>query len=338
MLPISVVMPAWNAAETLEAAVASVLAQSEPNFELIVVDDGSTDATPALLARLAAGDRRLVVLTRPHEGIVAALNAGLAQVRGRYVARMDADDVAMPERLARQRAHLDAHPDIGLVSCRVRHQAPDGQTNAGYAWHVDWLNDLVDERALALNRFVESPFAHPSVMFRAELPSRHGGYRAGPFPEDYELWLRWYERGVRMHKLPETLLVWNDLPGRLSRTHENYAVDAFYRLKAEYLARWLARNNPRHPEIVVWGAGKTSRQRARLLEAQGLVVRAYVDVAEAKRGRTCYGKPIWLYDELTNPAQGFVVSYVGKRGAGAFIRGHLTAHGFAEGRHFLLAA
>ncbi|HEY9723798.1 MAG TPA: glycosyltransferase, partial [Oscillatoriaceae cyanobacterium] len=298
----------------------------------------SEDDTRAVLQRLAREDPRIRVVDNPQRTTAAGLNAALAHARGRYVARMDADDFALSDRLARQRAYLDAHPDVGLVACRVEHRAPEGQSAEGYAWHVDWLNGVLDAGAIALNRFVESPFAHPSVMFRAELVEQHGGYRDGPFPEDYELWLRWLEAGVRMHKLNETLLVWNDLPGRLSRTHANYAIDAFYALKAEYLARWLTRHNPRHPEVVIWGAGKTSRRRAALLEAQGIVVTAYVDVAPYKRGRQCRGRPIWIYDELTEPAQGFVVSYVGKRGAGEFVRGHLLAHGFVEGRDFILAA
>ncbi|MFP5502223.1 MAG: glycosyltransferase family 2 protein [Candidatus Sericytochromatia bacterium] len=335
---ITVLIPVYNAERTVRAAIESILAQSERDLELLVVDDGSTDGTPAILEALAAKDPRVRLVRQANAGIASALNAGLALARGRYVARMDADDLSLPTRLERQRAALDADPALGLVSCLVAHDAPDGREAAGYAWHVDWLNQLVTPEAIALARFAESPIAHPSVMFRLSLVEAHGGYRAGPFPEDYELWLRWMEGGVRFAKVPETLLVWNDEPGRLSRTHPAYAVEAFYALKARYLARWLAAHNPRHPELVIWGAGKTSKQRAEQLVAHGCVITGYVDIDPRRWGRTAYGRPIHAPEGIEGPGFGFVVSYVGARGAGAQIKARLEAVGYEEGRHFLLGA
>src|SRR6185436_16591977 len=104
---------------------------------------------------------------------------------------------------------------IGLVGCLVEFGG-DRSASEGYALHVDWINALTTPDEIALNRFVESPLAHPSVMFRRELVEKHGGYRAGDFPEDYELWLRWMEAGARMGKVPRVLLTWQDGPGRLS--------------------------------------------------------------------------------------------------------------------------
>lgn len=335
---VSVVMPVYNGSATVERAVRSIVAQSDPDWELVAVDDGSTDDTLAILRRLAADEPRLRVVPIAHGGIVRALNRGIAESHGELVARMDADDVSRPERLARQRAMLGERPELGLVACRVAHAGEADHATTGYALHVDWLNAQLSEEAIALHRFIESPLAHPSVMFRRALIDAHGGYREGPFPEDYELWLRWLDAGVRMAKVPETLLVWHDLPGRLSRTHPCYSVEAFYRLKAHYLARWLVRHNPRHPELVIWGAGKTSRQRSAFLEAEGCRITGYVDIDPKKRGRTAYGRPIHMPEDITGPGFGFVVSYVGKRGAGELIRAQLVARGYVEGRDFLLAA
>jgi glycosyltransferase involved in cell wall biosynthesis len=335
---ISVVMPVYNGEATVERAVRSILVQDAQDWELVAVDDGSTDATAAILARLASEDQRVRLIRAPHGGIVPALNRGLAESRAALIARMDADDVAYPGRLGTQRALLEARPELGLVACRVAHAGEPGRETTGYALHVDWLNEQITEQDIALHRFVESPLAHPSVMFRRELVDRLGGYREGPFPEDYELWLRWLDAGVRMAKVPETLLVWHDPPGRLSRTHPCYSVEAFYRLKAHYLARWLARHNPRHPEVVVWGAGKTSRQRSAHLEAEGCRIVGFIDIDPRKRGRTAYGRPIFMPEDIAGPEFGFVVSYVGKRGAGELIRAQLVARGYVEGRDFLLAA
>ena len=335
MPAISVLLPAWNAEATLGEAIASVLAQTDPDLELIVLDDGSTDETLAIAQAAAARDPRVRPVALPHAGIVATLNHGLALARGAYVARMDADDLSAPGRLAAQRAALEAAPALGLVSCLVAHEAAAGDTR-GYALYVGWLNGIATGEAIALNRFVESPFAHPSVMFRHALVERFGGYRDGPFPEDYELWLRWLEAGVAMAKVPAVLLTWRDHPARLSRTHARYAVEAFYRVKAHYLARWLRARG--HGEVVIWGSGKTSRQRAAPLTTEGVGIREYIDIDPRRGGQHSRGVPIRYYEDLGPPGETFVVSYVGKRGAGDFIRAFLVARGWVEGEHFLLAA
>ncbi len=334
----SVVLPVHNGGTTLPTAIESVLAQTDTDFELVVVDDGSVDGTAAVLADCERVDERVVVLRHDVcRGIVPALNYGLRAARGRYVARMDADDWCHPQRLALQSAYLDSHTDIGLVGCRAEFGG-DRSEQTGYALYVDWINSLLEPDAIALNRFVESPFAHPSVMFRSTLWRRLGEYRDGAFPEDYELWLRWLDAGVRMAKIPEFLVRWNDPPTRLSRTDSRYSVHAFYECKAQYLAAWLARHNAHHPRITVWGAGRETRKRARYLTDAGVRFGAYVDIDPRKIGQVIHGVPVWAEADLPEPGECFVVSYVGSRGARADIRRRLTARGYVEGRHFVMAA
>jgi glycosyltransferase involved in cell wall biosynthesis len=331
---ISVVLPVRDAAATVAASVESVRAQSERSWELIAVDDGSTDDSPAILHAVARRDPRIRVIVRPRRGLVAALLDGLAAASADLVARMDADDVCRPDRLERQRAHLAAVPAVGLVASRVAF----GGTAAGFARYVAWTNGLLAHDDIAAARFVESPLIHPSVMFRRHLIERHGAYRAGDFPEDYELWLRWLEAGVRMEKLAEPLLVWNDAPARLSRTDRRYAVDAFARVKAGYLARWLARHNPHHPDVVVWGAGRVTRQRVRHLQAAGVRVAAWVDIDPAKIGRRLDGVPVLGPDDVPPPGRCLVLSFVASHGAREQIAARLDALGHVRGRHWLPAA
>ena len=332
---VSVLLPTFNALATLPRAVASLRAQTFRDWELLVVDDGSTDGSADWLRTEAAREPRLKVISQPHAGIVPALNGGLAEARGEFVARMDADDESLPERLAEQVAWLDAHPDTGVVGALVEF-AGDRTTSAGYALHVDWLNSVVSPEQIALNRFVEAPFAHPSVMFRRGLAARHGGYRDGNFPEDSELWLRWLEAGVRMAKVPRVLLRWHDPPARLSRTDPRYDVEAFYRLKAEYLARWLQAHVPTERQFLVWGAGRTTRKRVKLLEAHGITVTAYVDIDPNKHGRSRAGHFVLAPEQV--PPGAFHLGYVGKRGAREWCREFLTKGGCVEGRDFLFAA
>jgi glycosyltransferase involved in cell wall biosynthesis len=334
---VSVLLPAYNAAATLPAALDSLLGQTLADLEVVAVDDGSTDATAAVLADYARQDPRVRPLLLPHAGIAPALNAALAAARGRFLARMDTDDLAHPRRLARQAEALAEDPGLGLVACRVDFGGCRTSC-AGYARHVDWTNTLLTPEEISLNRFVESPLAHPSVMFRAAVAREHGGYRDGDFPEDYELWLRWLDAGVRMRKLPETLLTWTDSPGRLSRVDARYAFGAFYATKALYLARWLARHNPRHPEVVVAGAGRITRKRVELLCAHGVRVVAYLDVDPRKVGHAVTGRPVLHRDQVPAPEQCFVLSAVASHGAREDIAAFLEARGFVLGESWLPAA
>lgn len=338
-LAISVVLPVFNAEPTVERAIASVRAQTFLDWELLVIDDGSTDNTPSVTAAAAVNDSRIRVMSRPHEGLVAALNSGIAAARGALIARMDADDESHPERLAEQRAAFEREPELGLVGCLVEFGG-DRTANAGYALHVDWINSLVTPEEIALNRFVESPFAHPSVMFRRELVERFGGYRAGDFPEDYELWLRWIDAGVRTMKVPRPLLRWNDPPARLSRTDPRYSPEAFFRTKALWIARELLRR-AEHGEsrpLWIWGAGRPTRKRAAHLKTHGLEIAGYIDVDPKKTGRTLAGLPILSPAEIPSPDKAFVLGYVSSRGARDLIRSTLVARNFTEGRDFLMCA
>ncbi|MBI5692169.1 MAG: glycosyltransferase [Verrucomicrobia bacterium] len=349
---VSVLLPVRNAAATVARAVNSIRAQTLGDWELVVVDDGSSDGTAEVLAALARAEPRLRVLTRPADGIVAALNAGLAASRGRWIARMDADDESAPERLEAQVALLDhpAHGDVGLVGCLVEHAGEPG-TQAGYALHVDWLNSLVTPEQIALNRFVESPFAHPSVMFRRELPERFGAYGDGPFPEDYELWLRWLANGVRMAKVPRILLRWHDPPQRLSRRDARYSPEAFFRLKAQWIARWLLTEGatpapgtrataPRERLLFIWGAGRPTRKRAAPLAASGVRIAGYIDVDPRKQSPALGGTgvPVISPADLPPPGKIFVLAYVSSRGARELIHAELARRGYVAGRDFLLCA
>lgn len=335
MPAVSVLLPVRNAVATIARAVESIRRQTLPGWELVAVDDGSTDGTCEWLRAAAHAEPRLRVVEQPASGLVAALNAGLAVARGGFIARMDADDECHPERLATQAEYLAAHPAVGLVSCLVGYGG-DRVANTGYALHVDWLNTLVTPEQIALNRFVESPFAHPSVMFRREVAERHGGYRDGDFPEDYELWLRWVEAGVAMAKVPRELLTWHDAPGRLSRTDPRYDPEAFFRVKAAYLARHLVRIG--RTDVWVWGAGRHTRKRAALLATHGVRLAGYIDVDAKKTGKRVGGVPVIGPEDLPSPGRIFVLGYVSKRGAREQTRGELTQRGYGEGRDFLMGA
>ena len=261
---------------------------------------------------------------------------------------MDADDASHPECLAEQARLFEARPEIGVVGC-LGAFGGDRSVGGGFARHVDWLNTLITPEQIALNRFIESPFAHPSVRFRREVVRSCGAYRNGDFPEDCELWRRWAAAGGRMGKVPRVLLTCSDSPGRLSRTDPQYAVEAFYRMKAEYIARELARL--RHPlpsgvsatippgrPVFIWGAGRPTRKRAGYLDAHGMAIAGHIDIDARKIGRRITGRPVIAADALPPPGAAFVLGHVASRGARELIRGRLAARGYVEGVDFLMCA
>jgi len=203
---------------------------------------------------------------------------------------------------------------------------------AGYAKYVEWMNALITPKEIALNRFVESPFAHPSVMFRRGLFEEYGAYREGPFPEDYELWMRWMANGVKMGKVDEELLIWNDPPQRLSRSDPRYSMEAFYRIKSEYLSMWLAKNNPHHPDVIVWGAGRVTRKRADILKEFGIRVTHCIDLKA--RALNC-GTPVLHHNDIPAPDSCFILPMLGNRGARDKVRAFLNRMNYREGIHYL---
>ncbi|HEU4719436.1 MAG TPA: glycosyltransferase family 2 protein [Bacteroidia bacterium] len=331
---VSVILPVFNAEKTVQRAIESVLTQTFHDFELLLADDGSMDSTNIILEETAAKDHRVRVITLAHTGVAGAFNAGVKAANGKYVARMDADDEMLPQRLEKQFDFLEARPATGVVSCLVEYGG-DRATQEGYSAHVDWINSIITHEQIMLNRFVESPLCNPSVMFRKELFEKHGGCREGNFPEDYELWLRWLEAGVRMEKIRETLFRWNDLPGRLIRNDERYSADNFFRIKEEYLSRFISKMIGGR-KLFIWGAGKLSGKRSSFL-AERFSSCGYIDIDPKKAGGKKNGLPVIYHENIGAPGTIFVASFVTNRGKREEVKQFLEKRNFREGVDFILA-
>jgi glycosyltransferase involved in cell wall biosynthesis len=332
MPEVSVLLPFRDAAATLEEALDSVLAQRGVAAEVIAVDDGSRDGGGAIAARLAARHRGLRLLASGGVGIAGALELARAAARAPLLSRMDADDVSRPERLARQRDALLARPELAVLGARVE-PFPDEAVGEGLRRYVAWQNGLLLPADHAREIFIESPLCHPSVMLRREPLEAVGGWREGPFPEDYDLWLRLDARGYALGKLPETLLGWRHHAGRVTFRDPRCAPERLRALKAPFLAgRLRALGRP----VVVWGAGPTGRRLARELAMAGVAPAGFVDIDEKKIGRRARGVVIGSPEGLSRGVT--VVAAVSALGARALIRAALAARGFEEGVDFLCAA
>lgn len=330
---VSVILPVHNGGDWLAAAVASILGQRHANLELLLIDDHSTDAA---IAGLARDDPRLRVLHSPARGIVAALNHGIGQARGRFIARMDADDISEPTRLACQLDYLRRHPEVGICGARVNifSGEPGAAAAEGYRVYEDWINALTRPEDIVREIYIESPIPHPTAMLRREVLEQIGAYRDCSWAEDYDLWLRAHLAGIRMGKPEPVLLHWRDHDGRLSRRSERYARRRFTAARACYLAQQYGDGR----ELVIWGAGENGKRLCDALVGHGVYPRAFIDVNPRLVGGRKRGLPVVAMEDLAGLGEVFILVAVARRGAREEIRAFLRARGRREGEDFIFAA
>ena len=215
MIPVvSVVMPVYNAEAYIGEALESMIRQTFRAFELIAVDDGSTDESAAILERYQRRDPRLTILRLDHGGIVAALNAGIERSAGAFVARMDADDIALPRRLERQVSFMRRHPEIGVCGCWLRSIGEGPAHEFRYETrHGEIVASLV----------FDSPMPHPASVFRTDvLRAPEGRYRDDyPNTEDYDLWTR-LSTMTRLANIPRVMYLYRQYPAQVTRSRPNH--------------------------------------------------------------------------------------------------------------------
>lgn len=223
MSTVSVIMSHCNGEAFLTKAVESVLAQTFTDFEFIIIDDGSTDGSPAILKRLAERDARIKLTLRGNRGLTKTLNDGLKLAKGKYLARMDSDDVCMPDRFAKQVAYLDAHPDV--VALGGAYEMID---DAGRVFHRMEYAD--DDAALQESSLSGRPaLCHPLVMMRGNAVDKVGGYdEAFPVAQDNDLWLRLGEVG-KLGCLPDVILQYRQHGKSVSEAKSAKQIDGLRR-------------------------------------------------------------------------------------------------------------
>ena len=330
---VSVLLPVWNAAATLPACLRSVQRQTAPRWQCVLVDDGSDDDSLACARWFASQDTRFEVIATPHQGLVPALHSGLAHCRGRFVARMDADDLMHRQRLAMQLRVLAEYPHMDAVGCHVRLFPRQGLPEGRRAYER-WLNSINTPCQVRQEAFVECPIAHPTLMMRSQV-LRALGYRDCGWPEDYDLLLRLLTQGYTVGVVPRRLLSWRDSPQRLSRCSPIYALECFTACKAAFLASGFLRDTKAY---VLWGYGDTGKALRRALVTHGKSPSYIVELHPGRLGNRIHNAPVIRPEALAHVRRDRIVVSVAGMQARREIRHMLTRLGCVELRDFICAA
>lgn len=229
---VSVILPVYNGLSYLQEAIDSILHQSFEDFEFLIINDGSTDASAALIDKVR--DPRIRFLQQSNQGLAATLNRAIALSRGQYIARQDQDDVSFSCRLQKQVAFLDANLDIAMVGAAAEIWVGSERTDR-------LLNHPADDASIRFSMLFDNYFVHSSVMIRRSVLAHVGFYsedKARQPPEDYELWSR-VMRSYKLANLPEVLMAYREVPGSMSRAGVNPFLPKLVQISAENIA-WVS--------------------------------------------------------------------------------------------------
>jgi len=258
---ISILTPFKNTDPYIYECLDSILNQTYTHWELVIVDDGSTDTSYQIVSDFAKKDERVKLFKNPGQGIIAALQFAFEKSSGSYITRMDSDDIMSPmklEVLLNNLLHFGkGHLATGLVSYFSKEGLSDG-----YKQYEKWLNRLTQTGANYSEIYKECVIPSPCWMVHKDDLLACDAFYPDDYPEDYDLAFRFYQQKLKVIPCKQVLHFWRDYSTRTSRTHENYAQNYFLELKLRY---FLDLNYDATQPLVIWGAGFKGKSIAKLL-------------------------------------------------------------------------
>lgn len=329
----------WRTSSTL--AINSILQQSHQNLELLLVGQTCVQTLRDHLRAAGINDPRIRVLARQSVGIVNALNVGLAQASGDFIARMDDDDFAYVQRIAVQLQFLNENPQIQLCAACVRfvdHTGDPAGVASGNLNYAHWLNTRILPEQISHACFAENPMPHPTLLAHNAIWKQLNGYRDVDGPEDHDLILRAMLGQISMGKPEEVLLDWREHPDRLTYTDSRYRRQAFV---AQSARAWVQQQPTlgKSPRRTVWiaGTGKQARHWHDELQTCGVHINGFVDMHRPGPQRQKRQLPVITYDELAAVRSNeFVVSAVTQPAARSNVQAFFTDQGWREGVDFIV--
>ncbi|MER3317433.1 MAG: glycosyltransferase [Allomuricauda sp.] len=292
---VSIIIPFKNTAHFLSECLDSIVNQSYANWEILAVNDHSTDESFELLSSYSYKDERIKVFQNNGSGIIPALQTGYAKSNGAFVTRMDSDDIMRPNRLEVMVNSLHETGPGYIAVGQVKYFSDRGISN-GYERYEEWLNGLTSTGHNFDEIYKECVIPSPCWMVYHEDFEKCEGFKPQRYPEDYDLTFRFYEQGFKIIPCEQVLHRWRDYDTRTSRTHEHYAQNYFLDIKLHY---FLKLNHDRTRPLVVWGAGFKGKKIAKGLKKQGLEFVWLCDNPK-KIGKSIYGKELVHFEALQN--------------------------------------
>ncbi len=305
---VSILIPFKNTAKFLHECIQSIINQTYSNWELIIVDDNSTDKSFSIVENYVVTDGRIKLFKNEGNGIIDALRLALNESKGELITRMDSDDIMFPSKLEVLSTNLIKLGQGHLAVGKVKYFSEDGIGN-GYAKYELWLNRLTKTGSNFSEIYKECVIPSPCWMaFKDDLLACDG-FNPNRYPEDYDLAFRFYKNNLKCIPCEKVLHYWRDYEIRTSRTHEHYAENHFIALKLNY---FLELNYIKEKSLTIWGAGNKGKVLAKTLVKKGIPFHWICDNPN-KIGREIYGqelKPFQFLEGIQNPQSIITVANV----------------------------
>ena len=292
---ISILMPVKNAAPFIKECLDSVLDQTYTHWELIAVNDHSTDESAQILTSYSEVDKRIRVVENVGQGIIPALQTAYKESSGELITRMDADDVMALNKLSEMARQLEHHGKGFIATGCVRYFS-EGELGEGFKNYAKWLNELTQKGENFSEIYKECVIPSPCWMVYREDFERCGAFDTSIYPEDYDLAFRFYKQGLKVIPTHQVFHHWRDYEKRTSRTDDNYADNSFIALKCHY---FLELDYDVNRQLVIWGAGWRGKKVAKYLLKANI---PFLWICNNKRkiGKFIYGIEMKSFECLEN--------------------------------------
>jgi glycosyltransferase involved in cell wall biosynthesis len=287
-------MPVHNGVNYISEAVRSILNQTLSDIELIVVDNCSNDGTVEVLSTIS--DKRLQIIDENRKGVFYALNKGINECKGEFFARMDADDISMPERLEEQYDTWEM-TKADVIGTGVLPFRTDRVIGDGFARYCEWLNSINTHEEIVGNIFIEDPIPSPTLFMPIASLKKVGCYAPEIYPDDYNLTLKNLMANYSFFKTKKTLLRWRDHDTRLSRTAPELKNQRFFEIKISYFFKTMYKHNR---PLVIWGLGTNAKNLCRLFQKAGLPIAGFTADDQFIKEKTLYDLPICTHSNWKN--------------------------------------
>lgn len=307
---VSILIPFKNTVDFIEECLQSICLQTYDNWELIAVNDHSTDQSKNLVTTYHNSDSRIQVLDNTGVGIIPALQTGYKQSKGQFITRMDSDDIMTPNKLMVMVNSLQKHRPGHLAVGQVKYFSASGISD-GYSRYEKWLNELTMNGTNYSEIYKECVIPSPCWMAYREDLDLCGAFESNRYPEDYDLAFRFYAYGLKCIPSSEILHHWRDYDHRTSRTSTHYAENYFLDIKLHY---FLKLHHCKSRPLVVWGAGTKGKSIAKSL-IEKKVDFYWVCDNPKKIGKDIYGKQMLHYATLTEFTRPQLIITVANRDA-----------------------